>query len=60
MKILKYLIIAALVYYVFQTYMNSKCLPLEPEDIITEESRQEATDEGPFQHKDYKITPSTS
>jgi len=57
MKILKYLIIAALVYFVFQTYMNSKWVPLEQEDLITEEPRQEATDEGPFQHKDYKIIP---
>ena len=57
MKIFKYLIIAALVYFVFQTYMNSKWVPLEQEDFITEEPRQEATDEGPFQHKDYKIIP---
>ena len=56
-KIFKYLIIAALVYFVFQTYMNSKWVPLEQEDLITEEPRQEATDEGPFQHKDYKIIP---
>ena len=57
MKILKYLIIAALAYYVFQTYMNSKWVPLDQEDIITEDPRQETTDEGSFQYKDYKIIP---
>ena len=57
MKILKYLIIVALAYYVFQTYMNSKWVPLDQEDIITEDPRQETTDEGSFQHKDYKIIP---
>jgi hypothetical protein len=57
MKIFKYLIIAALVYFVFQTYMNSKWVPLDQEDLITEDPRQEATGEESFQHKDYKIIP---
>jgi len=57
MKILKYLIILALIYYVFQTYMNSKWVPLGPEGIITEEPRQAYTEEEPFQHKDYRIIP---
>ena len=57
MKFIKYLIIVALVYYVFQTYMSSKWVPLDPENIITEEPLQESTDDPPFQHKDYEIVP---
>ena len=37
--------------------MNSKWVPLDQEDLITEEPRQETTDEEPFQHNDYKIIP---
>jgi hypothetical protein len=57
MKIFKYLIVAALVYYVFQRYMNSKWVPLEQEGLITGEPRQEVTDEAAFKHKEYKIFP---
>lgn len=57
MKILKYLIIIVLIYYVFQTYMNSKWVPLGPEGPITEEPLQDDTEETPFQHKDFRIIP---